>query len=99
MLKSVILAVYRPIAIGLTMSYLDYWSVIPIVILFLSSYVIITQSDTKIHKDNDEIDGFTGLVWDGDEWIGLETSVISSNSSNTKIKVESSENKNLSYYI
>ena len=83
---TLIVIIYRTIAFSLIISYLDFWSIIPIVIIFLSGMMITIKSKNyNKNTERDEIDGVTGLVWDGDEWVGLQTS-IDSNLTKTVLK-------------
>ncbi len=73
---SLTVIIYRTISFSLIISYLDFWSIIPIVLIFLCGMIFTTKSkNIDTIKERDELDGATGLVWDGDEWIGLQTSI------------------------
>ena len=96
---TLIVIIYRTIAFSLIISYLDFWSIIPIVIIYLSGMMITIKSEKQgSNNEKDEIDGAKGLVWDGDEWIGLQTS-IESNLTKTVYNVKPFNNTKFSSAI
>ncbi len=74
---ALIVIIYRTISFSLIISFLDFWSIIPIVIIILICNVITINSENQNNskREKDEVDGDTGLVWDGDEWVGLQTPI------------------------
>ena len=90
-----IVTCYRTIGISLIITYFDYWSIIPLLIIFSLNILAETyREDENKEIDNDEIDAATGLVWDGDEWVGLQTSTnIMDKEKNVKRDIEQSSNK------
>ena len=90
-----IVTCYRTIGISLIITYFDYWSIIPLLIIFSLNILAETyREDEKKEIDNDEIDAATGLVWDGDEWVGLQTSTnIMDKEKNVKRDIEKSSLK------
>ncbi len=95
---ALIVTCYRTIGISFMITYLDFWSMIPLFMMLTSNLMIkLYQDDGEEEKDNDEIDAATGLVWDGDEWVGLQTStnIIDNEKSDNREKDKSNQKVNI----
>ena len=93
--------IYQSISFSFMMVYLDYWSIIPILIIITSIMVLRvhrSERNDNANIDEDDIDDATGLVWDGDEWVKLKVSADIDDDTVPKVKratVHTSINMNL----
>ena len=70
LVKNVISTIFRTVVTSLIINYLDYWSAIPITIIFTIEYLFIFNNKSKI-LNQDETDS-SAKLWNGTEWIYLQ---------------------------
>ena len=90
---------YRTIGISFIITYLDFWSIIPLLIIFATNTMIKLYREFPEDKDNDEIDAATGLVWDGDVWVGLQASSNALDTTNNSNKQARKANDDINILI
>ena len=61
--------IFRITSYAVTVSYLDYWSNIPILLMFLVTIALSYNSKGKSDNDEDDIDAKYGLMWVANEWV------------------------------